>query len=86
MGSKPLGNSRWGHADMGGNVWEFVVDWFGPYQTPCVNCANLTPSGHHTVRGGSYKTRNYTLYSTSQASDDFTSGYSSFGMRCARNP
>jgi formylglycine-generating enzyme required for sulfatase activity len=57
VGSKsPKGDGRWGHADLGGNEFEVVLDWFvSPYaQNICTNCANLTPTDVKVVRGGGF--------------------------------
>lgn len=47
VGSHPLGNSRWGHSDLGGGMWELVFDaydatWYAG--AGCVNCANTDDS------------------------------------------
>jgi formylglycine-generating enzyme len=54
VGTKPLGNGRWGQSDLAGNVYEWTLDWGGEYTTPCVDCANLTPSPARIGRGGCY--------------------------------
>jgi formylglycine-generating enzyme required for sulfatase activity len=92
----PKGDGRWGHADLAGNVMEWVEDWKMPYPATCNNCASadwsvenyIWPSGpYRQVRGGS-------------AGDDYTFQYTSnpwfwqaetfridnIGVRCARNP
>jgi len=38
---KKTGRSRWGHADMGGNVIEFVLDVARSTPRTCDNCANV---------------------------------------------
>ena len=37
----PKGDGKWGHSDLGGNVWEWVLD----YGTggPCIDCAYTSP-------------------------------------------
>ena len=57
VGSKPLGNGRWGHSDLGGLMLEWTRDWYAEdwYTTTslgCSDCANLTPSSYFTERGG----------------------------------
>jgi len=56
VGTRPTGKGRWGHADMAGNVWERVLDYFvDPFRlTPCVGCADLQPNAEgRGIRGGS---------------------------------
>lgn len=50
----PLGDGRWGHADLSGNVEEWTLDTFGPYPLPCTDCAQLAAHPDRRVRGGGY--------------------------------
>jgi sulfatase modifying factor 1 len=57
VGSKsPKGDGKWGHADLGGNEWEIVLDWFNsPYsKNICINCADLAAGATKAVRGGGF--------------------------------
>lgn len=38
----PVGDGKFGHADLAGNVTEWVRDTSAPYVTPCIDCANVT--------------------------------------------
>ena len=46
VGRKPLGNGRWGHADLAGGMFEWMLDE-GPVRPgPCTDCANVNwPKG-----------------------------------------
>jgi len=64
VGSHPLGNSRWGHSDLGGGMWELVFDaydatWYAGDGAGCVNCANTEDSAPRVVRGGGWSTHGY---------------------------
>ncbi len=91
----PKGDAKWGHADMAGNVMEWVEDWStGGYPATCVDCANvpwndtiISPSPYRQTRGGSaadYPSQitTYTrwFYETPSFRID------NIGVRCARNP
>jgi len=90
VGSKsPLGDGRWGHADLAGNVQEWVVDYgysLLVYPVPCADCINLTPAGNgRGNRGGGAGDSSNTYARTTTASSFQESAQSTgLGVRCAR--
>jgi formylglycine-generating enzyme required for sulfatase activity len=54
VGTKPLGNGRWGQSDLAGNVEEWTLDWYNEYELPCTDCASLIPRSPRTDRGGGF--------------------------------
>ena len=86
VGSKPLGNGRWGHADLAGNLSEWTLDYFHPeYPTSCTNCLNATASAERSQRGGAYSTPDGALLATGRfgVNPSLPRFYS--GFRCARD-
>lgn len=74
VGSRsPLGDARWGQADMTGNANEWVVDWWRADYAPemCDDCALLdllelrAETFHRTLRGGSWYSESPTSASIS---------------------
>jgi len=94
VGSKsPLGDARpslpmQGQADMIGGVWEWTLDWYAGYVSPCVDCANTTsPSGptpHRASRGGSWAQNALYQSSTLRNPSDPAMAQPGSGARCAR--
>ncbi|XYH94404.1 formylglycine-generating enzyme family protein [Sorangium sp. So ce1128] len=86
VGSRsPRGDGLWGHADLAGNLWEWTLDFEGPYPDPCPDCANLEGGSARVIRGGSWWQPEAEDISTS-----FRNGWDpadltdALGVRCAR--
>jgi formylglycine-generating enzyme required for sulfatase activity len=85
----PKGDGKWGQSDLGGNVWEWVLDIFGNSGT-CVDCANTTESppesgnGRQNRGGGlgaGFSLEVNTINSGSASERNIEQGF-----RCARAP
>jgi formylglycine-generating enzyme required for sulfatase activity len=85
VGSLPAGNGRWGHADLAGNMYEWVLDWYEDAQlNPCDDCEQTSASfGLRAYRGGAFRYAATGLrngYRNAWTADDRS------GFRCARAP
>ena len=87
VGTAPKGNSRWGQADLAGNLWEWVQDWSAaPYALPCNNCANVAATSDRVLRGGCFGCAKATLQSSYRNNIIPVHRGNDVGARCARNP
>jgi formylglycine-generating enzyme required for sulfatase activity len=99
VGTAALGAGLWGQLDLAGNVFQWNMDFYDSYVTPCSDCAALTPpSGpgptgdggvgdERVARGGDFGLS----LQFSQPPVRFSSGGRSVyigdtGFRCARSP
>jgi formylglycine-generating enzyme required for sulfatase activity len=95
VGTAALGAGLWGHLDMAGDVFEWTMDIYNGYVTPCSDCALLTlrvESGggvgdERVVRGGDF---GLSLQFLLPPVRFYTGGRSVLvgdtGFRCARAP
>jgi len=86
--SYPEGASPYGALNMGGNVWEWVEDWYQPdyyAQSPSQDPRGPDAGTSHVVRGGSWDSRPSVL--SASARNFGHRGYreGDFGFRCAMN-
>lgn len=87
VGSAPAGNGKWGHADLAGNVEEWVIDSnTGTYPSPCNDCALLSTGSLKSLRGGYFSGQADSLQTSAVNAGSTTSFGSTYGVRCARTP
>ncbi|MBI4704611.1 MAG: SUMF1/EgtB/PvdO family nonheme iron enzyme [Deltaproteobacteria bacterium] len=85
VGSRPKGDGRWAQVDLGGSMWEWVLDRKGGY-LPCNDCANLQPGWNRVLRGGSWYDKASKLCSSYRNNSVPSYRYYTIGGRCARKP
>jgi sulfatase modifying factor 1 len=90
VGSEPLGNGRWGHADLAGSMSELIfdgysADWYTTTRTGCSDCADLSTASYRGFRGGNWASGPYYLRAAHRSfcEPDFHIGV--FGFRCSRS-
>jgi sulfatase modifying factor 1 len=87
VGSTPKGAGRWGQLDLTGNEWEWTLDYYATYVSPCVDCGYFSDvSLGRAIRGASYNYPSNQLYVGTRVGDVDTVRYSDDGVRCARSP
>jgi formylglycine-generating enzyme required for sulfatase activity len=89
VGAHPSGASPYGLLDMGGNVWEWVADWYDDkyYEVSPQRDPKGPRTGRaHVVRGGSWDSRPDVL--SASCRNWGYRGYreGDFGFRCAMDP
>lgn len=86
VGSKQAHNARWGHADMAGNMGEWIADWNSvSYPVPCDNCEVHTVDPFKIYRGGSWQHPAESVTTLYRAFNN-NNGTPAHGLRCARTP
>jgi len=86
VGSRPDGDSRWGQADLAGNLYEWAYDWYqDPYPvTSCNDCSNLASAEGRVRRGGTALSASLPLKVSWRADLPPDVVFSDSGIRCAR--
>ena len=89
VGAYPDGDGRWGHADLEGGVWEWLLDgyadtWYTSMQAGCTDCVNLITQTCRAARGGYWGSApEHMRVAYRNCYEPFTRG-SYLGFRCAR--
>jgi formylglycine-generating enzyme required for sulfatase activity len=81
----PNGDGTWGHSDLGGNVWEWTLDWYNAtYLVPSSDGANLSAGSRRVIRGGSWYSGATYLRTANRDLDAAMPRADNVGLRCAR--
>ena len=86
VGSYQRGVSPYGAYDMGGNVWEWVVDWYGEdyyEQSPPRDPQGPDTGISRVLRGGSLSSDPYRLRAPDRSGLPPSASYVIIGFRCA---
>jgi sulfatase modifying factor 1 len=86
VGTAQLGVGLWGQLDLGGNLWEWNLDWHADYVDPCIDCANFTVATQRSDQGGNFNTGLAQFPPFRGANDPADPGAYAYGFRCARTP
>ncbi len=86
VGSKPGGAGKYGQLDLGGSMWESVLDWYASYPRERSDCASITQGSYRVVRGGHWN--GIASYLPVAIRNYYPPAHHSFkvGFRCARTP
>ena len=89
VGKKPDGAGRWGHLDLAGNMWEWVLDVYDDYPVDVSkDYANLssTMTFGRVMRGGSWSSSVFDTYLRAAYRDSYSPSLRDnyVGFRCAR--
>ena len=86
VGSKPLGNGKFGQADLAGSMAEWTLDYHGEAPLPCRNCANLNNGGFgRELRGGDFSRQAEAVQTATRLGTDPAGVQDYQGIRCARD-
>lgn len=86
VGSFPEGSSVFGVADMAGNVWEWVNDWYSETyyaESPMENPVGFEGSSTRVLRGGGWASTWPQLLTASRTFDPDFHSSNDLGFRCA---
>ncbi len=87
VGTAALGEARWGQLDIVGEVWQWNLDWYADYMTPCVDCAYLTETTLRVFRGTNFDGGIGGLWPSFRGSGSPSIRNGDYGgLRCARTP
>lgn len=88
VGTKMLGDGRFGQADLAGNASEPMLDvYVSSYTTPCMDCASLkVTEDYHVMRGGSARDGSVHLRTGRRDFAGPKNRTRDAGVRCARAP
>lgn len=86
VGSKPNGDGRWGHSDLGGSMHEWVFDWSAAFPEEVeMDFVNLDDALYRGTRSGDWRSSGQNLEANRRTNYRPEDRTSELGFRCARD-
>ena len=85
VGSRTKGDGKYGQADLAGNVFEWTLDSFGPLSETCDDCANVSATPGHVLRGGAWDNLPADVRASYRLEQGSSVRHRAVGVRCARS-
>ncbi len=82
----PTGDGKWGQADLAGNAWEWMLDFYADYGPTLSDAANLAPNQFRVIRSGAFDYHSPNLLASFRYDFDPITRNGDQGARCARAP
>jgi formylglycine-generating enzyme required for sulfatase activity len=84
----PQGDGRYGHADLTGNVREWILEWYSSYASICNDCAyfGFGTALNGVIRGGGFDSVASDALVSRRDFDAPVGRNGNLGFRCARSP
>jgi formylglycine-generating enzyme len=86
VGTPPMGTGQWGQLDLAGNMYQWVLDWFEDFVSPCTDCAYLNTTSARVLKGGYFFFTESLLTAWYRDTTPPTFRDNGIGTRCARTP
>lgn len=88
VGTFSKNEGRWHQFDLAGNLYQWLLDWYGTYPLPCIDCVNLTMpvvgDEARAMRGGAFVYDKDYLRGGNRSNGYPTMRNYIHGFRCAR--
>ena len=84
VGAEPNGNGKWGQSDLTGNIYEWTLDFYAAYVSPCIDCgylSNTNATNGRTLRGADWSYSPTGIFVSTRDNGEDVERYADNGVR-----